>query len=275
MHFRDSKLTKVRKAIVDIVIQNRLAFRFAESTSMHRLVEILDPRSVRGLMSANTVKADILRFFQNAKATVIQTLSTAKSNIHYSFDLWTSPNYKAVLAIIEHWTGDDYEVHTALLAIRELHGQHSDRNIALIVFDVAKKFDFINRIGYFVGDNATNNDTAVKWLNAQIIESGGKGFDIEDRRLRCFAHELQIAVKGLLFGPKIAELDEYESMDDLSDDQKADLMRTKWRSFGAIGKLHNIVKYIRHSPQRREAYKVVLEHLISEAQTAKVPSFQV
>src|SRR5947207_14417455 len=46
-------------------------------------------------------------------------------------------------------------------------------------------------------------------------------------------------------------------------------MKTKWRAFGAIGKLHNIVKYIRISPKRRAGFKTVLQNL--EKSSAKIP----
>ena len=48
---------------------------------------------------------------------------------------------------------------------------------------------------------------------------------------------MQIAVKGL-FGPKLKELETYEMMADVSDEEKAEWMKVKWMAFGAIGKLH-------------------------------------
>ena len=108
----------------------------------------------------------------------------------------------------------------------------------------------MDRIGYFVGDNATNNDTAMACLDRRIREEGGVGFDVEERRLRCFAHEMQIAVKGLLFGPKVKDLETYAATANVSEKEKAEWMKLWWRAFGAIGKLHNIIKYIRMSPKR-------------------------
>ena len=61
---------------------------------------------------------------------------------------------------------------------------------------------------------------------------------------------MQIAVKGLLFGPKAKELEEYPATVGVTDEEKSEYARKKWRSFGAVGKLHNVVKYIHGSPQR-------------------------
>ena len=50
------------------------------------------------------------------------------------------------------------------------------------------------------------------------------------------------------------------------------MRKKKWKSFGAVGKLHNVVKYIRGSPQRREGYSIVRHELQKEAQKKlKVP----
>ena len=72
---------------------------------------------------------------------------------------------------------------------------------------------------------------------------------------------MQIAIKGLLFGPKVKELEEYPATVGVTDEEKHEYARKKWRSFGAVGKLHNVVKYIRGSPQRRERYSIISEEL--------------
>ena len=62
---------------------------------------------------------------------------------------------------------------------------------------------------------------------------------------------MQIAVKGLLFGPKVKELEEYAATVDVTEEEKHEyLKKKKWRAFGAISKLHNVVKYSRSSPQQ-------------------------
>jgi hypothetical protein len=56
-------------------------------------------------------------------------------------------------------------------------------------------------------------------------------------------------VKRLLFEPKVSELEGENG--NLTLEQKVEWMKTKWRVFGGLGKLHNVIKYIRYSPQRR------------------------
>jgi len=132
-------------------------------------------------MSKKTTRSDVNKYFETAKVAVKERLSLARSRIHISYDLWTSPNHKAMIAIVAHWMSEDYEVKTALLAIREVHGEHTGENIANVVYPVLKEYNIHDRFGYFVGDNATNNDTSVEWLDQLLRDEGYDGFE-PDRR---------------------------------------------------------------------------------------------
>jgi len=262
----------LRKLIVEWIVERRHSFNETDSEALHKIFKYLDPRSTTALMSRNTVKADVDKYFQTAKATIKERLSLARSRIHISYDLWTSPNHKAMIAIVAHWTAEDYEVKSALLAIREVHGKHNGENLANVVYPVMKEYDIHSRFGYFIGDNATNNNTSIECLDQLMQDDGYAGFEPVKRRLRCFAHEMQIATKGLLFGPNVKSLEEYPAMAGVTDEEKREYAKKKWRAFGAVGKLHNVVKYIRGSPQRREAYSIVRDELRKEAeQKLRVP----
>ena len=48
---------------------------------------------------------------------------------------------------------------------------------------MAKEYCIIKELGYFMMDNATNNDRALKSLDLQIQTNGGVGFDPIETRL--------------------------------------------------------------------------------------------
>ena len=244
------RLNVLPKLIVEWIVERRHSFNETESEALHKIFEYLDPRSMNALMSRMTTHRDITKYFETAKVTIKEPLSLARSRIHISYDLWTSPNHKAMIAIVAHWTAEDYEVKTALLAIREVHEEHTGENIANVVYPVMKEYDIHTRFGYYVGDNATNNDTSLRFLDQHLRNDGYHGFDIDQCRLRCFAHEMQLATKALLFGPKVKELEEYPATASVTEEEKREYAKKKWRSFGAVSKLHNVVKYIHGSPQR-------------------------
>lgn len=96
------------------------------------------------------------------------------------------------------------------------------------------------RLGYFVLDNARNNDTAVAALTGE--------FDVnsEHRRLRCIGHVLSRVVKQLIFGAT-ANAIETEDDADFDFNTASDELK-KWRGKGPVGRLHNFVGAINHSP---------------------------
>src|SRR5271169_922638 len=128
--------------LVEWIVERRHAFTEIESLKLRAILEYLDPMSTKAFHTANTLWADCLRYLQSAKSTVIKTLALAQSRIHLSFDLWTSPNYKAMLAITAHWTDTNYKAQAVLLAIREIKGEHTGDNISSTVYMIAQEFDF-------------------------------------------------------------------------------------------------------------------------------------
>jgi hypothetical protein len=131
---------------------------------------------------------------------------------------------------------------------------HTGANIANALINVLEKYKITSKLRYMMLDNATNNDTAVQSINEELAR---RGHDIripwERRRLRCSGHIFNLAVKKLLFGKDTDAL-EMEAVE-FED----------WRKLGPIGKLHNNVRYVRASPQRRDSFLAVqIETLQSE-----------
>jgi hypothetical protein len=90
-----------------------------------------------------------------------------------------------------------------VLGLPELHGQHSGDNIAGIVAATLTNFGVHqDSVGYFVLDNAYNNDTAVASL-ADLY-----GFRSPERRLRCCCHILNLAAQVVIWGK---DRDAYEN----------------------------------------------------------------
>jgi len=110
--------------------------------------------------------------------------------------------------------------------------------------EILSEFGIPGRIGYFVTDNASNNDTALESIAEAL------GFNAQHRRLRCVGHILNLVAQSILFGNNPADLqvDIERATQDIEE-------LTLWRHHGPIGKLHNIVKYICHSPQRLQRFR--------------------
>ena len=79
-------------------------------------------------------------------------------------------------------------VQDFLLGLLELHGQHSGNNIASVVATTQTNFR-VNKdsVGYFMLDNAYNNNTAVASL-ANLYS-----FKAPEQRLHCCCHILNLS----------------------------------------------------------------------------------
>jgi hypothetical protein len=171
----DSKM--LRKLIVEWIIDHCHVFNEVEAESFRKIIEYLDITAINKLPhSGNIIHSDCFKYFKEPKLVIKELLSTAHSQIHLSFDLSTSLNCKAILTIIAHWTSNIYKMEAILLAIRELEKEHIGENIAQSVYDVVKDYNIIKNLGYFMMNNAGNNDTALEELNSLIIQDEDIGF---------------------------------------------------------------------------------------------------
>jgi hypothetical protein len=75
-----------------------------------------------------------------------------------------------------------------LLALRRLKGTYSGENQAELILDTLRTYN-IKKIGYFVCDNATLNDTTIQ----AILRSFGMAKEQERRRLRYLGYIVNLA----------------------------------------------------------------------------------
>jgi hypothetical protein len=236
----------MEKNLVDWMLRDRISFSQVESMSFRKFIASIRRDAVSFIpRSGDTVRSWILARFNQARDEIKEHLAMAASNIHISCDMWSSPNNYALLGVVAHWTDPDHRQRTSLIGMPRVSGAHTGANIASAVADVLQLYNIGQKLGYMMLDNATNNDTAVKAVHDELAERDIEPLTIMttgERRLRCFGHILNLVVKALLFGKDI----------DALEISSAEF--TTWRKVGPVGKLHNIVRWIRASPQRRERF---------------------
>jgi hypothetical protein len=92
--------------------------------------------------------------------------------------------------------------------------------------------------------NGSNDDTCLEALS-NVLE-----FEATGRRLRCAGHIFNLVAHSILFGIDNANLEPIG--DAIYDDDILSLELAKWRSKGPVGKLHNLVLWIRRLALHRE-----------------------
>jgi hypothetical protein len=115
--------------------------------------------------SHNTVRTWVLRQFQIEKDKIKLQLENAKTKIHLSLDIWTSPNNKPILGVIAHYISSSGALEYIILAMKEIEGNHKGENLAPVLIDVISDWQIAQKLGYIVMDNASNNDTMMQALS--------------------------------------------------------------------------------------------------------------
>ena len=97
-------------------------------------------------------------------------------------------------------------------------------------------------MGYFVLDNAQNNDTTLAELAKKM------NFDPKERRLRCIGHILNLIVEAYLYGQDAKSFD--KNFKETGPGER----RKLWRRRGELGKLHNLVVHVMASRKRTDIF---------------------
>lgn len=258
-----------RRRLIRWLIQGQIPFTAVEQEQFRDLLLSLQP-SLAGYLarSHNTMSKWIQDEYQEARGRLNRVLLSSKSRVHLSFDLWTSPSCSAILGVCAHFLDSQYRLRHALLALREMEGVHSGERIGAVVGDLIEESALQANLGVFVGDNAGNNDIAVKAIVHRFMpEEDDEG---SSRRVRCLGHIINLAAKAFLLGNDCeAFVDEIEVAERATARDRANLTaeQVKWRLKGPVGKFHNIVVFIRASPQRRQEFAASIKAIIEQAQT--------
>jgi hypothetical protein len=236
-----------RLAFVLWLVDNNMPMEVIARQSTRDMIKFANPEAESALWrSPRSVATYAMRLFKLLKPQIVLALSTAISKIHISFDGWTTKGGKrGFFGIVAHFATTAGVIHDLPISLPQLAGAHTGEAIAAIVIKTLKQFGITpNQLGYFVLDNASNNDTAV----AAIARDYG-GFNPAHRRLRCGPHTINLIGQALLFG------DDKDSYDNVAAELKREeLYMREWRQHGQLGTLIAVINYIR-TPQQHELFE--------------------
>lgn len=144
-----------------------------------------------------------------------------------------------------------------LLGLRRLKESHTGAYVGKILLEVLQDFEISgDQVGVFMSDGGSENSGAVDAVLGELCPSLT---DTSSRKARCLAHIINLAAKVFLYG---GESDTFEielAKLDLSPQNK-DLLRQQeatWLRRGPMGKLHNIIVWIRRSSKRKEEFREI------------------
>jgi hypothetical protein len=132
--------------------------------------------------SIPTIQTWTLRTYKAQKQRIRHEVQAALSKVHFTVDLWTSLNALAILGIIAHYISETGKLEHFVLALEEVDGEHTGQysyinlfsNLLMVylglnqvehVLKVISDYGIISKVGYFVIDNASNNNTIIEALS--------------------------------------------------------------------------------------------------------------
>ncbi|KAK5996251.1 Putative AC transposase-like protein [Cladobotryum mycophilum] len=260
--FPKNQVHKLHELALGYIINSNEAFNTFDDPFIRSLMMDLNMQLFSGLSLNRTNQRQMLdTIFNDNKKIIRDELQNALTKVHLGFDLWTSPNRLAINGIVAHFTDPNGIHQHRLLALRQQYGAHTGNNIASTLHKVIQDWDIEDRVGTIICDNATNNDTCIQHL-FQLLNPMMMPSDASDRRMRCFGHILNLVGRAFLYGEDSETFEQesqhYEALKDIDKDLR------HWRRRGPIGKLRNIVKFIRSSPQRSERFQHSAHELNTE-----------
>jgi hypothetical protein len=159
------------------IVHDNIAFNQVESPYFRDVMLELNGslEEIHCLPNHRSIRDWIMKDYERYKGIIAEQLRNALGKIHMSFDLWTSRNLLTLCGIVVHFINQQGRLCTALLTLPEIVGSHTGVNIAEGVMAIINEFGLQNQIGYFVLDNADDNDIAVNTLANEF------GFDAHER----------------------------------------------------------------------------------------------
>ncbi|KAI1513817.1 hypothetical protein Ptr86124_007719 [Pyrenophora tritici-repentis] len=206
-------IQEFRLAAVTWLVENNLPLSQFESSSFRNMIQLASVEAERALWASyNSVSRYVIRLYNYLLLKVVASLSESMSKVHISFDGWTTKGGKrGYLGIVAHYVDSSGELRDLPIALPQLTGAHTGEAMAEVVMAIFKQFEItVGKLGYFVLDNAHNNNTTINTLALQM------GFSATERRLRCGPHTLNLIGQMLLWG------EEKESYDNQTPQQSID-----------------------------------------------------
>ncbi|KID81807.1 Ribonuclease H-like protein [Metarhizium guizhouense ARSEF 977] len=243
------KLDAFYEAQIQLITRRRLPLNCVSWPEYQALLCAVNPRADEILIqSGTTVLAHIERSYVLHRENIKAQLQAAKSQVHFSIDLWSSPHRKAFLGICGQWVDEHYELREALLGLPNIQHSHSGETMSRHLLDTIRDFNLAGNIGYFTSDNATSNNTCLRALS----ESLASEFDISKEALCAAIEEADDNMDSTVVESLQTQL---QQRNNKGKYRKVPEDQAGWRSMGPLGKLHNIAVFIRNSTVHSDAWQ--------------------
>ncbi|KAF5318361.1 hypothetical protein D9611_014218 [Ephemerocybe angulata] len=177
----------------------------------HELIEVA-ARATDGVKipERRAVRENIIRRFQQNVAELRKRFNSDKvrGEISLTCDAWQAGNRDAYLAVTAHWieevTPTDWRLRSALVGFTQMNTAHDGARLGRAMYNVAKRYGITHKIGWITCDNASNNNTMLKWFGTKLNQNKHRRnakvpkWKHSERHIRCLAHIINLATQAVI-----------------------------------------------------------------------------
>ncbi|KAH8193505.1 hypothetical protein TruAng_012329 [Truncatella angustata] len=218
--------------ILDWLCCSNLPFRIVDNPRWRRQQLYNNPiLTEQDLPHSKTIVRLLLAEYKRAVPQIKSFLRTARSQIHLTFDGWTSRKFILFIGVHAHFVDKDFRKWTILLGLPALVKRHTGSDVADEVLAVIRFFEIEDLVGYCTLDNESKNKATMVKIGEEL------GFDGVERQISCAPHALQLAVRALLYGDGCKRLPLDQVLETWLQEEFADERQENdalERAFGAV-----------------------------------------
>jgi len=201
--------------VLQFIIAANLSISIIENEYLLRLIDR------QNLITASTATNTLVKMFEEERNLLKNYFKKIGSKISFTLDVWTSNSSADYLGkkfyfyhyfflilfigVTAHWIDENWELRTCQIALRKV-ADHKGRTVSKKLLEILEEYELVRKIGWLVTDNASSMIKTLPELQI-ALNSNGHEVKIENCRVRCICHIIQLVVMTFLNALKLKDLE--------------------------------------------------------------------
>ncbi|PPQ77048.1 hypothetical protein CVT26_007808 [Gymnopilus dilepis] len=188
-------------AIVEWIVSDDQSLNVTENPHLRSIFLMLRKElRDKDIPHRTTICNRVMEMWEKHVKDLEKDMQKALGKVSFTADCWTDTNLMPFMAITGHWlecrvknspNGPRYVINlrSELIAFHRVPGRHTGEHLATVFLNILDRYK-ITKVGWITLDNASNNDTMVESLEAQLAARGVEFSSVKQR--------ISIAVQAVL-----------------------------------------------------------------------------
>lgn len=160
---------KYIETLVLLVCGRKLPIDIVTWPAFQKFCLCLNPFIESDLIVSRSILVEHITKLYNFHRDELETkFQNAKSLIHISAGLWTSPDEFSYLGVHAQWVDENYTLKKMLIGLPECEFSQLGPYLATNIMEIIQQFNLGSKIGYFTGDTAGSNDTCLEAVSLAL-----------------------------------------------------------------------------------------------------------